>query len=121
MRPRVDGLLLRLAAALNEAPTGADVPAAGGKVNDLFADLVWEAIQTGLRLRLSAATGRAFPGTAVHSLGDVNRIARDQLSLLLCRIASMYGERDAAQSFRRTCIRSAGCCATSGGPASRRE
>jgi hypothetical protein len=99
MRSKVEAHLLRMTAAINEARTCADVPAAAIKVNEGFAELCWDAIHTGLRLRLTAATGRAFPGLAAHSLSDIKRVARAQLSLLLFRIALLYGEEDARAIF----------------------
>lgn len=99
MRSKVEAHLLRMSAAINEASTGAEVPAAAVKVNEGFAELCWDAIHTGLRLRLTAATGRVFPSLAAHSLSDIKRVAREHLGLMLFRIAHMYGENDARVIF----------------------
>jgi hypothetical protein len=55
LRGEVEQALRRVAETINQAPTGALVAAGEAEVRYVFADLLWEALARGLRLRLAAA------------------------------------------------------------------
>ncbi|MBY0523703.1 MAG: hypothetical protein K2R98_09895 [Gemmataceae bacterium] len=54
MRPRIEETLLKVADAINEAPTGQLLAASEARVTDLILEMALESLQVGLRLRLEA-------------------------------------------------------------------
>jgi hypothetical protein len=100
MRGKVDGVLRKMAADINAAPTGQDVPNAAKAVSTQFMELCWEALRVGVQMRILALTNPTTPfPTSTGSPSDVSRFAQLHLNELLVRLARMYGERDARSVF----------------------
>jgi hypothetical protein len=63
MRQRVEETLVKIAAAVNDAPPGKIIVGSEEKVRDLFADLRQQAFEQALQMRVDAAEA-AFPPSA---------------------------------------------------------
>jgi hypothetical protein len=76
MRGRFEEALADVALVLEEAPTGKAIADSEERIGNLLADLVWDAVATGLQMRSDAAAAeRLHPGNLVVPAAPRNHLS----------------------------------------------
>jgi hypothetical protein len=66
MRLKCEEILVQVADAINQAPTGSVIAGSEEKVRDLFGDLRQQAFAMGLQMRIDAAEAAFSPSARSH-------------------------------------------------------